>query len=62
MAFATTAGYKKLLVLSGLAKKEAVLDWKFPEEFKPDFYVDSLKTVHDLIVRVLETKVTTTKK
>ena len=49
MAFATTAGYKKLLVLSGLAKKEAVLDWKFPEEFKPDFYVDSLMTVHDLV-------------
>ncbi|KAJ3657399.1 hypothetical protein Zmor_009206 [Zophobas morio] len=62
MGFAASCGYKKLLVLSGLAKKSALEKWEFPEEYKPDFYVDSLKSVHDLIVRVLETKVTTTKK
>jgi ribonucleotide monophosphatase NagD (HAD superfamily) len=48
MAFAAKCGYKKLLVLSGLAKKEALADWTYPEDYKPDYYVSSLKSIHDL--------------
>lgn len=51
MGFGTKCGYKKLLVLSGLTQKEAIENWKFPEEYKPDFYVDNLESVHDLIER-----------
>ncbi|KAJ3657394.1 hypothetical protein Zmor_009201 [Zophobas morio] len=52
MGFATKFGYKKLLVLSGLTKEGALEDWKFPEEYRPDYFVDSLKSVHDLIGRI----------
>ncbi|XP_044255665.1 4-nitrophenylphosphatase-like [Tribolium madens] len=51
MGFATKCGYKKLLVLSGLTKNEVLEDWKYPQEYQPDFYVDSLKSVEDLIQR-----------
>lgn len=54
MGFATNFGYKKLLVLTGLTKEDALKDWKFPEEHKPDFYVDTLKSVHDLILRIFK--------
>jgi hypothetical protein len=33
MGFATSCGYKKLLVLSGLTKEEALEEWGFPEEY-----------------------------
>jgi ribonucleotide monophosphatase NagD (HAD superfamily) len=56
MGFATKCGYKKLLVLSGVTGKEALEKWTFPEEYKPDYYVDSWKTVHDLICRIFENK------
>nr|XP_015834454.1 PREDICTED: phosphoglycolate phosphatase 2-like isoform X1 [Tribolium castaneum] len=52
MGFATKCNYRKLLVLSGLTKKEQVEDWAFNDELKPDFYVDSLKILHDLIVKI----------
>jgi ribonucleotide monophosphatase NagD (HAD superfamily) len=55
MGFATSCGYKKLLVLSGLTKEEALEEWGFPEEYKPEYYVDSLKTVHHLIAAVYGT-------
>jgi HAD superfamily hydrolase (TIGR01450 family) len=56
MGFATKCGYKKLLVLSGVTGKEALEKWTFPEEYKPDYYVDSWKTVYDLICRIFENK------
>lgn len=52
MGFSANCGYIKLLVLSGLSKKEDVEDWRYPEELKPDFYADNLKVVHDSILRV----------
>jgi ribonucleotide monophosphatase NagD (HAD superfamily) len=56
MGFATKCGYKKLLVLSGVTGKEALEKWTFPEEYKPDYYVDSWKTVYDLTCRIFENK------
>ncbi|XP_064214928.1 uncharacterized protein LOC661964 [Tribolium castaneum] len=52
MGFATKCGYKKLLVLSGLTKKEDLDEWKYEEEYKPEFYVNSLKVVHELIEKI----------
>lgn len=51
MGFGSICGYMKLLVLSGLSQKEDLENWKYPEEFKPDFYADSLKVIFDLILR-----------
>ncbi|XP_063927581.1 uncharacterized protein LOC135140816 [Zophobas morio] len=45
MGFATNCGYQKLLVLSGLTSRETMEKWEFPEEFKPEYYVESLKVV-----------------
>jgi ribonucleotide monophosphatase NagD (HAD superfamily) len=49
MSFSTKCGYKKLLVLSGLTK-ESLDRWIYPEEYKPDYYIDSLKDIHDLLL------------
>jgi ribonucleotide monophosphatase NagD (HAD superfamily) len=40
---------QKLLVLSGLTK-ESLDRWIYPEEYKPDYYIDSLKDIHDLLL------------
>ena len=49
MEFATKFGYKKLLPLSGFTTKEQVVPWSFKDEYKPDFYVDSLKSLNEII-------------
>ncbi|XP_044262716.1 4-nitrophenylphosphatase-like [Tribolium madens] len=49
MAFASNCGYKKLLVLSGNTHKNQLLNWKFPDKSGMDYYVDSLKVVHDIL-------------
>lgn len=56
MVFAAQCTYQKLLVLSGLSTMSDLEKWAFPEEYKPDFYVESLKTVHELIEKVFGTK------
>jgi ribonucleotide monophosphatase NagD (HAD superfamily) len=49
MGFATQCGYKRLLVLSGLTQKEEVTTWRFAEELRPEYYVDSLKDVYEML-------------
>jgi phosphoglycolate/pyridoxal phosphate phosphatase family enzyme len=49
MGFATKCGYKRLLVLSGLTQKEEVTTWRFAEELRPEYYVDSLKDVYEML-------------
>ncbi|CAH1159782.1 unnamed protein product [Phaedon cochleariae] len=49
MGFAMTAGYEKLLVLTGTTKNEHLLDWKYPENLKPQYYVESLGALNDII-------------
>jgi ribonucleotide monophosphatase NagD (HAD superfamily) len=49
MGFATKCGYKRLLVLSGLTQKEEVTTWSFAEELRPEYYVDSLKDVYEML-------------
>ncbi|KAJ3657396.1 hypothetical protein Zmor_009203 [Zophobas morio] len=56
MAFAANCGYKKLLVFSGLSNRSCVEEWTFPEEYKPDFYAESLKSVHEAVLRVFGQK------
>lgn len=48
MGFASISGFKKLLVFSGLTRKEVLEKWTFPEELKPDYYVDSLKDIYEI--------------
>ncbi|RZC42463.1 Hydrolase 6 domain containing protein, partial [Asbolus verrucosus] len=45
MGFAANCGYRKLLVLSGLTKRSSLANWAFPEEYKPDYYVDNLSSL-----------------
>ncbi|KAG5896761.1 hypothetical protein JTB14_031740 [Gonioctena quinquepunctata] len=49
MGFAHTGGYNKLLILTGITKIEDIHDWRYPEEFKPEYYVESLKVLHDIM-------------
>ncbi|KAJ8919373.1 hypothetical protein NQ315_016466 [Exocentrus adspersus] len=51
MAFASKCGYQKLLVLTGLTKKENLSNWEHPEEHKPEYYVESLSVLN----RIMET-------
>lgn len=57
MAFASKGGYKKLLVLTGLTKPSAITDWTYPEEYKPEYYVDNVKTIHDLVLKAYPNKI-----
>ncbi|XP_063927579.1 uncharacterized protein LOC135140814 [Zophobas morio] len=52
MAFAGNCGYRKLLVLSGLESKSSLENWGYEEKWKPEFYVDSLKEMHEMALRV----------
>ncbi|XP_023024353.2 uncharacterized protein [Leptinotarsa decemlineata] len=49
MKFANIGSYQKLLVLTGLTKIEHIRDWQFPEEYKPEYYVESLKVLNDIL-------------
>ncbi|XP_044255664.1 phosphoglycolate phosphatase 2-like [Tribolium madens] len=49
MGFASAFGCKKLLVFSGLTRKEVLNDWQFPEKLKPDYYVDSLNDIYEIL-------------
>ncbi|CAG9856662.1 unnamed protein product [Phyllotreta striolata] len=49
MGFAAAAGFKKLLVLSGNSSLEDLKNWNHPEEYKPDYYVESLTELNKII-------------
>ncbi|XP_030745513.1 4-nitrophenylphosphatase-like [Sitophilus oryzae] len=55
MTYAQKFGHKKLLPLTGCTSKEEVTNWKFEENLKPDYYVDSLRDVH-IIIQELKKK------
>lgn len=53
MKFASIGGYKKLLVLTGSAKKEDILKWSHGESNKPDYYIESIGALN-LILGMLK--------
>lgn len=52
LGFATKCGYRKLLVLSGVTTKESMQKWAFPPEYKPQYYVTSLKAIYEIIGKI----------
>uniref|UniRef100_A0A6P7GVF2 Phosphoglycolate phosphatase 2-like n=1 Tax=Diabrotica virgifera virgifera TaxID=50390 RepID=A0A6P7GVF2_DIAVI len=49
MSTGAIGGFQKMLVLTGSTKIEEITDWKFPEEYKPEFYVESLDVLNKII-------------
>ncbi|XP_050300087.1 uncharacterized protein LOC126738689 [Anthonomus grandis grandis] len=49
MPFAEEYGYQKLLTLSGYTKKEHLDNWKWNEELRPDYFIDSLNDLFTVI-------------
>ncbi|XP_072386577.1 uncharacterized protein [Diabrotica undecimpunctata] len=49
MSTGANAGFQKLLVLSGISTIEDIKDWKHPEEYKPEYYINSLNDLNDII-------------
>lgn len=54
MKFASLSNYKKLLVLSGLTKKEDLENWNYSEEYAPDYYIENLETLYKAIKNKLK--------
>nr|QYV43148.1 phosphoglycolate phosphatase 2 [Colaphellus bowringi] len=49
MKLANIGGYQKLLVLTGIAGKEDINNWQYPEEYKPEYYVESLNVFNNIL-------------
>ncbi|XP_018579308.1 4-nitrophenylphosphatase-like [Anoplophora glabripennis] len=47
--FATKCGYQKLLVLTGITNKDHLSNWDHPEEYKPQYYVENLNVLHEIV-------------
>lgn len=54
MKFATLGNYIKLLVLSGVTKKEDLENWIYSEAYVPNYYVETLGALFDTIKHKLE--------
>ncbi|XP_057658620.1 glycerol-3-phosphate phosphatase-like [Diorhabda carinulata] len=52
MVTAIRGGFQKLLVLSGTATKEHINNWKYPEENKPEYYIEDLNVLNTIIKSV----------
>lgn len=52
MGLAARAGYQKLLVLSGQTKPSEILNWKYPENLKPEYYIQDLETLGQILKTV----------
>lgn len=52
MGLAAAAGCKKLLVLTGVTKKNDILNWTYPEELLPEYYIDSLNELKKVLENV----------
>ncbi|CAH1159786.1 unnamed protein product [Phaedon cochleariae] len=48
MNMAAMAGFQKLLVLTGVTTIQDVRCWQYPEEYKPEYYVESLDVLNDI--------------
>ncbi|XP_060529176.1 uncharacterized protein LOC132703751 [Cylas formicarius] len=51
VGFANMCDFQSLLVLTGTTKKDDVLNWCFPKDDKPNFYVANLKELYELLVK-----------
>lgn len=49
MSFATQCGMQKLLTLTGATKEKDLVNWKYDDSWKPDYVVDSIKDLGDII-------------
>ncbi|XP_057659289.1 uncharacterized protein LOC130895763 [Diorhabda carinulata] len=54
MSTAAMAGFQKLLVLSGTAQLKDVNNWKYPEDYKPEYYVENLEVLNKIIKAVFK--------
>lgn len=52
MKFAAICGFKKLLVLSGSANINDVENWIFSNDLKPDYYLQNLRYLHNIIEKI----------
>ncbi|XP_076267906.1 uncharacterized protein LOC143200972 [Rhynchophorus ferrugineus] len=52
IAFGAHCGFKTLLVLSGITEKHEVDDWKYSEEFKPDYVIENLGDLFEKIKHI----------
>lgn len=52
MALGAKAGYKKLLVLSGLTKLDELTNWAYSEDWKPEYFIESLAALKTVIENV----------
>lgn len=55
MGFVANSGFQKLLVLSGTSKLPDIEDWKHPEEYKPQYYVESLDVLDNILKNIYKT-------
>ncbi|KAG5877029.1 hypothetical protein JTB14_005251 [Gonioctena quinquepunctata] len=49
MGTAALGRYQKLLVLTGTATKKDLSNWKYPEEYKPEYYVESMGVFNNIL-------------
>ncbi|CAG9836082.1 unnamed protein product [Diabrotica balteata] len=52
LGFATVNNYQKLLVLTGNTKIKNIQNWTYPEEYKPNYYIQSLHELNVLLVKL----------
>lgn len=55
MVFATKCSYQKLLVLTGITNKDHLSKWEHPEEYKPQYYVENLSVLNEIVCNCLGT-------
>ncbi|XP_072386067.1 uncharacterized protein [Diabrotica undecimpunctata] len=49
MSTGALGGFQKMLVLTGSTKMEDITNWQFPEEYKPEYFVESLEVLNKII-------------
>uniref|UniRef100_A0A6P7F223 4-nitrophenylphosphatase-like n=1 Tax=Diabrotica virgifera virgifera TaxID=50390 RepID=A0A6P7F223_DIAVI len=52
LGFATVNNYQKLLVLTGNTKMKNIQNWTYPEEYKPNYYIQSLHELNMLLAQL----------
>lgn len=55
MSFAAQCGTQKLLTLTGVTKEKDLINWKYDKSWKPDYVVDSIKDLGDIIKALKQT-------
>lgn len=54
LGFAAKSGYQKVLTLTGTTRPEELSDWKYDENLKPDYVLDSIKDLEVITSRKLQ--------